>query len=80
MRGANVNVRRVSLYGGYICSDLLYRSSQLRLTPSGDENIRAFVDELLRRRQANAAVTAGNECNFSFKLTHNISPWLSFVR
>ena len=30
----------------------------------------AFVHRLLRRRNANAAIDTGNECNFSFKLTH----------
>jgi len=49
-------VRRVPLYAGHIFSDLLYRPSQLRLTASCDENVRAFVHELLRGRKANAAI------------------------
>ena len=34
----------------------------------GDEDVGAFVDKLLRGRKANAAIAAGNQCNFSFKL------------
>src|SRR5437016_2620367 len=66
-------VRRVPLYGGYIFSDLLYRRSQLLLTAPRYEDVRALVHKLLRRRKANAAIATGNECNFSFKLTH-VSP------
>src|SRR5438093_4651080 len=63
-------LRYVSLYAGYISPNLLYCRSQLLLTASRDEHVRAFVHELLRRRQANAAIATSNECNFSFKLTH----------
>src|SRR5205823_14163451 len=63
-------VRHISLYAGYISPNLLYCRSQLLLTASRDEHVRAFVHELLRRRQANAAIATSNECNFSFKLTH----------
>jgi hypothetical protein len=36
-------VRHVSLYAGYISSDLLYRPSQLRITAARYENVRTFV-------------------------------------
>src|SRR5467141_3827928 len=63
-------VRHISLYAANISSDFLYRPSQLRLTAARDEDVCAFIHKLLRRGKANAAVAAGNECNFSFKLVH----------
>ena len=38
------------------------------------EDVRAFLHEFLRRRQANAAVATSDECDFSFKLTRIFSP------
>src|SRR6266478_127503 len=67
-------VRHVSLYAGYISSDLLNRRSQLRISTPRDEDVRAFVHKLLCRRKANAAITTSNECDFSFKLAHVFSP------
>src|SRR5437870_2083546 len=63
-------VRHVSSYAGDISSDFLYRPSQLRLTAPRDEDVGAFVHELLRRRQANTAVATGHECDLSIELTH----------
>src|SRR5262249_31443292 len=51
-------------------ADLLDRRRQLGLTPARDEHVGAFVHELLRRREANAAIAASSECNFSFELAH----------
>src|SRR5207245_10902121 len=67
-------VRRVSLYAGHIYSDLLDRRSQLRITAPRDEDVRAFVHELLRRRQANAAVASSDERDFPFKLPYEFLP------
>src|SRR3989442_1643662 len=67
-------VRHVSLYAGHVSSDFLDGGIQLRLTPSGYEDVGAFVDKLLRRRKANAAIAAGDECDFSVELTHGVSP------
>jgi hypothetical protein len=58
------------LYAGHIFFDLLDRRRQLRLTAPRDEDVRAFVDKLLRRGQANAASATSNEGNFSFQLVH----------
>src|SRR5205807_3956354 len=63
-------VRHVSLYAGDISPDLLDRRSQLRITAPRDEDVRAFVHELLRRRKADAAIATSNEGDFSFKLSH----------
>src|SRR5947209_19321750 len=63
-------VRHVSLYAGDISSDLLYRRRQLRITAPRDEDVGAFVHKQLGRREANAAIAAGDECHFSVKLPH----------
>jgi hypothetical protein len=54
-----VRFRDISLYAGYILSDLFYRVSQLRFAPPRDENISAFVHKLLRRSKADAAISTG---------------------
>jgi hypothetical protein len=38
--------------------------------PAGYEDVRAFVHKLLRCRQANAAIAAGNERDCSFESIH----------
>src|ERR1700684_2534814 len=63
-------VRHVSSYAGHISSDLRCRRGQLRICASGDEDVCAFLDELLRRCKADTATGAGYECNFSCKLAH----------
>src|SRR5262249_16815828 len=63
-------VRNVALYTGYVSSDLLYRRRQLRIAAPRDEDVRAFLHEMLGRCQANAAVATRSECDLSFKLTH----------
>src|SRR5882724_11001695 len=60
-------VRHVSLYAGYIASDLFYRRSQLRIPAPCYEDVRAFVHKPLCSRKANAAIATSNECNLSFK-------------
>src|SRR5499427_6383811 len=69
-----VKVRHISSDGGDVAPDLLDRRRQLELTPACDKDVGAFVDELLGRRQTNATITTGNECNFSFELAHVSSP------
>jgi hypothetical protein len=67
-----VEIRHVSSDAGYISADLLYRCSQLRLTPSGYEDVCAFVYKLLRRGQTNAAIAASGERDFAaqFSIFH----------
>jgi hypothetical protein len=67
-------VRHVSLHAGYVSSDLLDRRGQLSIAASRDEDVRAFLHKLLRRRKADAAIAAGDECNFSFELAHGFIP------
>src|SRR6266403_874606 len=59
-----VQIRYVSQYAGDVLPDLLHRRGQLFLTAPGNENVRAFVHKLFRRRQADAAVSARDQGNF----------------
>jgi hypothetical protein len=65
-----IGVCHVFLHARHVLPDLLHRRSQLRLAASRNENVRAFVDETLRGRKTNPAIASGDECDFSFKLTH----------
>src|SRR5262249_42712970 len=51
-------------------SDLRDRRRRLGLTAPGDEDVGAFLHELLRRRETDAAVATRDECDFSFELAH----------
>jgi hypothetical protein len=62
-------VRDVAWHSSDVLADLLHRLIEFRLAAAGDEDISPFVYELSCRGQANATVAAGNEGNFSFKLT-----------
>src|SRR4051794_39897489 len=61
-------VRHVSLDAGDVSPDLPDRRRRLGLAAPGDEDVGAFLYELLRRRETDAAVATRNECDFSFKL------------
>src|SRR5260370_16664134 len=63
-------VGHVSGHRGYIFANFFYRCSQLRFTASVYEDVRAFIHKSLRRRQANAAIAASNQCDFFFEFTH----------
>src|SRR5206468_7984839 len=63
-------VRNVAPDAGDVVPDLLDGRRQLRLTASSDEHVRAFVHKSHGRGQTYAAVSAGNERNFAFKLLH----------
>src|SRR5262249_47474592 len=65
-----VEVRHVSLDAGHIASDLRDRRRRLGLTAPGDEDVGAFLHELLRRRETDAAVATRDECDFPFELAH----------
>src|SRR5215831_2149882 len=54
-------IRHVSLHAGYVSSDLRDRRRQLPVTTPAYEDVGAFVHELLRGRQADAAVAAETE-------------------
>jgi hypothetical protein len=54
----------VTLHSGDILADLLDRGVEFGLTAAGDEDVGAVFDEALGGGQANAAVPAGDNCNF----------------
>jgi hypothetical protein len=58
-------VRHVCLYSGDIFPDFLYRRRQLCIAAPAYVDVRAFVHKLLRRRETDAAIAAGNQCNVS---------------
>ena len=62
-------VRHVAVDAGDMAADCLDRR-QLRLPAPRDEDVRASVHNLLRRRQANAALATGNEGHVSFPRVH----------
>jgi hypothetical protein len=62
--------RDISSHARHVSSDFPRRRSQLRLAAARDEGISAFAHEPLRRREADAAGTAGHERDFSVELAH----------
>jgi hypothetical protein len=48
----------------------------LALTATGDKNIGTLVDEPLCRGEAYSAVSACDDCDFSFKLFHGFLPFV----
>src|SRR5262249_62121708 len=58
----------------------LYRPSQLGLTASGSENVRAFVHKFLRGGKANAAIATSHKGNFAVELTHTFLLMSRFSR
>ena len=63
-------VRHVSLHAGDIFPDLLNGCGQFSVAAAGDEDVCAFADKLPGGREADAAIAARNERDFSFKLAH----------
>lgn len=57
-------LRHISLHARDIGPQLLYRLIQFRLPPAADKHVGALLHEAFRRREANAAVTARDRCNF----------------
>src|SRR5262249_2309332 len=69
-------VRHIASDAGHICPDLLHRRRQLGVTPARDEDVRAFLDELPRGCEADAAVATRNQRDLSLKLCHDPQPFL----
>src|SRR5262245_11448673 len=63
-------IRHVSLHAGDIAPDVLNRGGQLSIAAPGYKDVDSFVHGLLRARQADAAIAAGDERNLSFELAH----------
>ena len=60
----------VSLHAGDVPADFLDRLVELLLAPAGDEDVRAFFDEELRRCQGHAGCRSGDDRNLAFQLSH----------
>ena len=56
----------VALDGGDVFADLFYGGVEFGLAASGDEDVGAFGDEFFGGGEADAAIAAGDECDFSF--------------
>src|SRR6267142_338053 len=63
-------VRHVSLHAGDISAERFHRRGQLGLAPPRDVDVGAFVHELLRGREADAATATGDERDFPVELAH----------
>src|ERR1700733_11716159 len=68
-----VQISCVTLDAGYIPANRLHGLIELLLPSTRDENVSAFFNEQLGTRQRHAARTTCNDCNFSFKLSHDFS-------
>jgi len=53
------------LHAGGASAELLNRSVELVLTAAADKDVSTLGDEPLRRREADAAVAASDECDLS---------------
>src|SRR5258705_4158933 len=73
------DVRHVSLHTGDISSDFLDGGGQFRAAAPSDEDVGAFVDKLLRGREADAAIDARHERDFSVKLAHRFRLDVRFI-
>jgi hypothetical protein len=67
-----VHVRANERTAAFVALYTLFAENPLRRPVMKNE--RAFVHELLRGREADAARAAGHESNFSFKLVHALLP------
>src|SRR5258707_197665 len=66
-------LRDVSLNSSHVFPDFVHCRSELAVTATGDENVRAFACEPLCCRQPDAAIATGDERDLSFELTHLFS-------
>src|SRR6478672_12537870 len=69
--------------GNTTIANLVYCLIHFSLASTGDKNVSAIFYETLRSSEAYAATSACDDCNFSFKLSHNylfVLVGLKFVR
>src|SRR5262249_852779 len=67
-------IRDISLDAGDISSDLLHCGGQFALASSCDDTESAFSNKFFCGGEADTAIATCNECNFAFKLCHEIAP------
>src|SRR6201993_4406167 len=68
-----VEIGGVAAHAGHVSANQLDRLIELLLPPTRDENVGAFFDEAFGASQRHAARSTRDDCNFSFKLSHNYS-------
>src|SRR6266700_5451996 len=68
-----VEMGRVAAHAGHVPANQLDGHIELLLPPTRDENVGALFNEPLGARQRQAARSTRDNCNFSFKLSHNCS-------
>ena len=66
-----VEIGRVAAHAGHVPTDQLDGLVQPLLFPARDENIGAFFNEPLGARQRHAARSTRDDCNLTFKLSHD---------
>src|SRR6185312_2655331 len=59
-----------------VVAELRHRGVERFLPTAVDEDEGAFLDEALRRREADAGGTAGDHGGLSIQLAHVMNPWL----
>jgi hypothetical protein len=59
-----LQIRHVTLDGANVRTDLFDRLVQFGLIAASDEDVGSLADEVFGRGETDAAVAAGNECNF----------------
>ncbi len=68
-----VEIGRVPAHAGHVRANQPDGLVDRLLPPARDENVGAFFNEPLGARQRQAARTTRDECNLTFKLSHNDS-------
>src|SRR5579863_5999935 len=66
-----VEIGRVTAHADYVPANQLDGFIELLLLPTGDENVGALFNEELGAGQRHAARSTRDDCNFSFKLSHD---------
>src|ERR1700733_4800184 len=68
-----VELGRVAAHAGHVPANQLDGLVERLLFPAGDEDIGAFFNEPLGARQGHTARSTRDDCNLTFKLTHDFS-------
>ncbi len=68
-----VEIGRVAAHAGHVPANQLDGLVERLLPPARDENVGAFFNEPLGARQRHAARSTRDDCNLTFKLSHDFS-------
>src|SRR6202043_2405681 len=68
-----VEIGRVAAHAGHVPANQLHGLIERLLLPARDENVGAFFNEPHGARQRHAARSTRDDCNLTFKLSHNCS-------